>query len=166
MPWYEQIAWAPICISLSAVGGLIAFLIFRSRGKAAGVRVLGWALLPLAIWLTGLAGVLSKVIGAVVDWAAKLVFSPPMWAGVALFFVSFVMLGGAGWVRRRQRAAKIKAGEAAEGGQAPAVPSSGKPEAEKKKAQPKAVDKSKKGDDDPLAGFEDVDAILKKRGIS
>jgi hypothetical protein len=165
MPWYQQIAWAPICIGLSAFGGLIAFLVFRSRGKAAGVRVLGWALLPLAIWLTGLATLLSTVIGAVLRWAGDLVFAPRVWAGVALFFVSFVLLGGANWVRRRRRAAKIKAGEEAGAGEVKADKSAAKPE-QKTQPQPKAVEKSKKGGDDPLAGFEDIDAILKKRGIS
>jgi hypothetical protein len=169
MPLYQQIPWALICISLSALGGLITFLIFRSRGKAAGFRALGWALLPLAIWLTGIARLLYTVVSEAVRWVTSLVFSPQVWAGAVLFVLSFVLLGGAGWVRRRRRAAKIKAGEEAGGDSQPAVSAgsdakaAAKPE---KKTQPKAVEKGKKGDDDPLSGFEDVDAILKKRGIS
>lgn len=163
MPLYQQIPWALICISLSALGGLITFLVFRSRGKAAGFRALGWALLPLAIWLTGIARLLYTVVSEAVRWVTSLVFSPQVWAGAVLFILSFVLLGGAGWVRRRRRAAKIKAGEAAETEQAPATGE--KPAKVEQKAQPKAVEKGKKGDD-PLAGFEDIDAILKKRGIS
>lgn len=166
MPPYQQIPWAVIGIGLTGLGGLITFLVFWSRGKAAGFRALGWALLPLAIWLSNLSWLIYTVIVEAVRWVTSVVvLTPRVWAGIAVFFVSFVLLGGTRWLRRRRRAAKIKAGEAAEAGESPAASGTPKKAAEKK-PQPKAVEKSKKGDDDPLAGFEDIDAILKKRGIS
>lgn len=173
MPPYEQIPFGVICIGLTGLGALITFLVFRSRGKAAAARALGWSLLPLAILLTGLVKLVYTVIVEAVRWATNvLTFSTEVWAGIAIFFVSFVLLGGANWIRRRRRAAKIRAGEEATGGgevTASRTDKADKPAAapeQKPKSEPKAVEKSKKGGDDPLAGFEDIDAILKKRGIS
>jgi len=94
--------------------------------------------------------VFGSVTNAFVHFFTRLVFSPVVWLGVIVFVVAFVLIGAGGFVsQRRQPAAK---------------PSS---EPRRRRAeQPKAVSRASQNDpliDDELA---EIQAILKKRGIS
>ena len=152
-------AWLVACIALSALGVIAAFLTYRRRGWSSGIRVLGWGLLPIAIWLTGLSRLLWTVVLEGTRWVGGLVFSPRVWVGVVLFFVAFVMLGGVGFVRRRRRAKS--------GSDKGAQPSSGGSDTKKESGSrpAKGEVQKKSGQGDPLEGMEDIEAILKKRGI-
>ena len=92
--------------------------------------------------------VFGEVTDAFTHWFTRLVFSPTVWLGVIVFVVAFVLIGGANMVSRRVNP---------------------KPKTKAKKGpadQPKAVGPVTKSDpliDDEMA---EIQAILKKRGIS
>jgi hypothetical protein len=169
MRTYDAFMWLPVAGGLSAVLLVAAFFAFRKRGASAGLRLVGWAALPMAIWLTDLSRLIYTVVVEATRWVGGVFLSPKVWIGIGLFALWFFLLGGVGIVRRRRR--RAKGGEAAPATSkevATATPA-GQPAAAAKKAAPAAVEKGKpkaKGDDDPLAGFEDIDEILKRRGIS
>ncbi|WP_030452360.1 hypothetical protein [Herbidospora cretacea] len=155
---FEQIAWLPLCAGLTAVGVVLAFLAFRRRGAAAGLRATAWALLPLAAYLTNALKTLWNIVSSIVGFVTGLVLSPTVWAGVALaglsvvlFLVSGVMRGRTLRMGRRSRNER-KAPEPAQATQ-PGRPA----EATKPMARPV----ESKNDD-----FSDIEDILKKRGIS
>lgn len=159
---YDDAAWLLACGALTAVGVLIAVLTYRKRGWSAALRVGAWAVLPIAVWLTGLSRLVGTVAYETVRWAGNLLFSPRVWVGVALFGVAFVVLGGLGFVRRR----RARTGAATE--EAPdrpaAKPASPRPAVGQGNA--KEGKGAKGSESDPLEGFEEIDEILKKRGIT
>ncbi|MGH3489434.1 MAG: hypothetical protein ACRDP8_16210, partial [Actinopolymorphaceae bacterium] len=73
---YDNATWFPICAALSAVGVVAAFFAFRRRGVASGLRLLGWAVLPMAIYLTGMVRLLWTIGAAIGKWVSGFVFSP------------------------------------------------------------------------------------------
>lgn len=140
-------SWGALALALTTLGGIYTWWALRHKGFAAAVRAAGFTLLPLAAWMTGLLEVFGEVTDAFAHWFTRLVFSPLVWLGVIVFFVAFVLIGASNFVSRR-----------------------GKPEpkaAKKERAQtPKAVGPTTKSDpliDDEMA---EIQAILKKRGIS
>ncbi len=162
---YDAFVWLPVAGGLSALLLVAAFFAFRKRGASAGLRLVGWAALPMAIWLTDLSRLLYTVVVEATRWVGGLLMSPKVWIGVGLFAVWFFLLGGVGIVRRRRKA---KGG--GEASSKEVATTSGQPAAAKK-AAPAAIEKGQpkakaKNDDDPLSGFEDIDEILKRRGIS
>ena len=172
---YDDVTWFPICAGLSAVGLVAAFFAFRRRGVASGLRLLGWAVLPMAVYLTGMVRLLVTVGSAVAKWVGGFVFSPFVWAGLALFAVAAIALPVAARLRRRQvGAAGADAAGGTGAGERPAVGSgqnaapdaaaTGKKAPKGKPAQRQLDKKSK--EPDPLEGMEDIDEILKRRGIS
>jgi hypothetical protein len=195
---YDNATWFPICAGLTAVGVVAAFLAFRRRGMASGLRLLGWAALPMAIYLTGMVRLLWTIGAAIGKWISGFVFSPFVWAGVALFGFAAIALPVAGALRRRKAGREVPADDgprtAQLGGGAPvggvagtspdvtdkaatgqsggeqAAGTQDKKAADKKASRkpgnkPQAADKGEKSAD-PLEGMEDVEEILKRRGIS
>lgn len=156
MPTFDQMFWLPICAGLTGVGVVAAFLAFRRRGVASGLRLLGWAVLPMALWLSGLVRFLYTVVAEAVRWVGNFVFSWTIWTGVALFGVAFVLFGTAAFMRRRQ-GRTTGSGDKPEKAEKPA-------KSAKSKAEPKQVGKGKPADN-PLEDMEDIDDILKRRGI-
>ncbi|MET9021372.1 hypothetical protein ABZV93_15420 [Actinopolymorpha sp. NPDC004070] len=190
---YDDATWFPVCAGLSALGVVAAFFAFRRRGAAAGIRLFGWAVLPMAIYLTGMVRLLWTVGAALVKWVSGFVFSPYVWTGLALFGVAAICLPVAAAMRRRQasRAGEVETGRTAAGtraagsgtggsraGGSKAIDAGaggaagGRTNTGKASVTPKPVEQSrgrskgKDDDEDPLAGFEDIDEILKRRGIS
>ncbi|MFF7332267.1 hypothetical protein [Streptomyces sp. NPDC008150] len=145
-----------VCCAVSAAGlGIAAVTAFRKRFLAAA-RITAYALVPVALVMTGVVG-----------WASDKAFSPVAWAGL-------VLLGGAwglfaltraverrgGTTRKERRAARDAEHEpvAAPGASAPALGST----AARPAARPApAARKGAGGGDD----FSDIEAILKKHGI-
>lgn len=138
-------SWGALALSLSVLGGIYTWWALRHRGVTAAVRAFGLTLLPLAAWMTGLLSVFGDVVTTFTNWFAHLVFSPVVWLGMIVFVVAFVLIGGANAVSRRVDP---------------------KPAKGRRGATPKAVQATTPADpliDDDLA---EIQAILKKRGIS
>lgn len=139
-------SWGALALALTALGGIYTWWALRHRGFAAAVRAAGFTLLPMAAWMTGLLEVFGEVTDTFAHWFTRLVFSPLVWLGVIVFVVAFVLIGASNFVTRRQDPA---------------------PEARKRgRDKPKAVGPTTKADpliDDEMA---EIQAILKKRGIS
>ncbi len=145
----DNVSWGALALSLSVVGGIYTWWALRHRGVVAAVRGAGLTLLPLAAWMTGLLQVFGDITDTLSNWLAHLVFSPKTWLGMIIGFVAIVLIGGANAIARR-----------------------GKPDKPEKPAKtptskaPKAVGPTKTPDsliDDEMA---EIQAILRKRGIS
>ncbi|SDK98889.1 cellulose synthase [Nonomuraea jiangxiensis] len=170
METFNTIAWLPLCGGATAVGLVLSFLAFRRRGAAAGMRVMAWALLPLAAYLTKALQTLWTIGSSIVTFVTSLVFNPLVWAGVAvaglsvvLFVVSGVMRGRTLSVGRRKTGDKTGDKAAKAPAERPAVqPSANNPAAPTKPQPSAAARKPAKSDDD----FSDIEELLKRRGIS
>ncbi|WP_066368335.1 cellulose synthase [Herbidospora mongoliensis] len=157
---FNDIAWLPLCAALTAVGVAFAFLAFRRRGAAAGLRATAWALLPLAAYLTNALQTIWNIVSAVVGFVTGLVLSPSVWAGVALAGLSVILFLVSGVLRGRT----LRVGRKARTGKkepAPATPAAKPADVTKPMARPAAQPVEAKSDD-----FSDIEDILKKRGIS
>lgn len=142
--------WQALGITLSILGLVVSFLVWRRRGAAAGLRGVAWSLLPAAAGLTGTLKLLWQIGDSVASWAVRLVFSPVVWAGIVLAGVSVVLFGVSAAMRSRGvGSAKPARGRAAGSAELPAKRSSAA-------AGPAARD------DD----LDDIEAILRKHGIS
>lgn len=164
MPAFEQVAWFPLCAGLTGVGLVATWFAWRRRGVAAGLRGVGWSLLPLAAYLVGVIGVLWDVGTAIAGWALRLVVSPAVWIGVALVGVSVVAFVASGVLRRRGVAGRADRRRE----EARSLATSTSPTREVGTGSGSTGDGSSppsgaaSGDDD----FSDVEEILRRRGIS
>src|SRR6516165_10837544 len=73
----------------------------RRRGLGSGLRWAAWSLLPLAAYLTGSIEMFWKMGVAIGDFAKAFVFSPKVWAGIALAGLAVVLFVVSGPMRRR-----------------------------------------------------------------
>ena len=155
-----------ICLALTAVGLIAAWSRWRRKGPRSGVRMLAWAVLPMAFYLTGLADLVERISSAFTKFGASFVFSPKTWLGVIIAGVAVLLLvvsGGLPKVPRRKAKAVKQDGsapEAARGG-------AGKDRASDPQALTTGTGRTRKQaaaePDDDMA---DVEAILRRRGIS
>ncbi|MGW3350608.1 cellulose synthase [Nonomuraea rubra] len=166
---FEAIAWLPLCGGVTIAGLALAFLAFRRRGAAAGLRVTAWALLPVAAYLTGALQALWRIGTTVVGFVTGLVFNPSVWAGVAVAGLSVVLFVVSGVMRGRRLSLSRKkksddGGAPAQGGPAKQAPAAAKPQQAAGRPQQPAVSQkpASKGEDD----FSDIEELLKRRGIS
>jgi hypothetical protein len=153
MSGFDNATWQALGLVLTLLGlGASAFVWMR-RGPVSGLRAVAWSLLPLAAGLTGTLRLAWDIIDSIGTWGARLVFSPVVWLGIVVAGVSLVLFVVTGVVRRRQgpRATKAVAGDGRK-----AVTSGKTPKAAK--GQPQATP--------GLEGMEDIEAILRKHGIS
>ena len=146
---YDFVTWGAFACMLSALGGALSWRAWRRRGPAAGLRGLGWSLLPLAAWLTGTLHLAANLAGDVATWTLDLVFSPVVWLGVVLAGVAVVLLGTSGVMRARGL-----------GGRSSSRPTKQLPE--RKKGQQARTGDGGTG----LEDIDDIEAILRKHGIS
>jgi hypothetical protein len=118
------------------------------------MRGLALTLLPAAAWLTGTLRMFTRIADAVTDWAVHLAFSPKVWLGVILAGLSVALFLLSGFLRDRgvgdgnRRSADRSAAD--------------KPTA-------RALPRAQQQRPAPLSddGLDDeIDAILKRRGIS
>jgi hypothetical protein len=153
-----------ICAALTVAGLIAAWGRWRRKSPRAGVRMLAWAVLPMAFYLTGLADLAERIGSAFVKFGAAFAFSPKTWAGVILAGLALLLLVVSGGLpkvpgRRGSKGSKAvkddgAAPEAARGKSAgPQALTTGTGRTRKKAAE----------DDDDMS---DVEAILRRRGIS
>ena len=175
MSTYEQIVGLPLCAGLTALGLFLSYLVLRRRGLGSGLRLAAWSLLPLAAYLTGSVPMFWKIGVAIGDFAKGFVFSPKVWAGVALAGLTVVLLMVARPLRKRGVTGgqdKQPAGSAqgatrtlpaAAGRQLATRPDPAAPATVPAKAPVKAR-RGKNADDDDDLG--DVEDILRRHGIT
>jgi hypothetical protein len=152
----DATTWAALALVLTLIGAAFAWVSWRRRGPAAGLRGLAWALLPIAAWLTGTLKLAANILDEVVGWATRLAFSPVVWLGlvvaavaVALWVLSGVMLARGIGVRDAGRAK-------------PSTRTKQVPAAEPPGRKAAATSRAREDDLDDMA---DIEAILKKHGI-
>jgi hypothetical protein len=142
----DDVSWGALALSLTVLGGIYTWWALRRRGVTAAVRAAGITLLPIAAWMTGLLEVFGDVADTFTNWFTRLVFSPTVWLGVIIFVVAIVLITGANVVSRRVDPKPAKSPRKAD--------------------QPKGISATTAPDpliDDEMA---EIQAILKKRGIS
>jgi hypothetical protein len=152
----DSTTWAALALILTIVGAALSWLAWRRRGLAAGVRGLAWTLLPLAAWLTGTLKLAANILEDVINWAARLVFSPSVWLGVVVAGAAAVLWFVSGLMRARGIGVRDGAGE---------VPSKQtKAVAAGNQSAPQKA-RSKKAGQDDIEDIDEIEAILKRHGI-
>ena len=176
MSTYDQIAWLPLCAGLTGLGLVLSYFVLRRRGPGPALRWAAVSLLPLAAYLTGSIEMFWKMGVAVGDFAKGFVFSPRVWAGIALAGLAVVLFMVSGTMRRKvkqgqdKRATGSSSGAArtlpaAAGGQLATRPGPALAGGATVPAQPPAkAPKGKKADDDDDLG--DIEDILRRHGIT
>lgn len=147
----DTVTWQALTVILTLAGLLGTVVFWRVRGPVAGLRMLAVALLPAAAYLTGTLRLVWEVGDAVVSWALRFTFSPAVWLGLGLALVSVVLFVVTGRLRRRRRPAAEPEGSKP----LPGAPS-------RPPAKPTRTTAAAEPDDD----MADIEAILKKHGIS
>jgi heme exporter protein D len=145
----DNATWQALGVTLTTVGLLLSIVLWRRRGPAAGLRGVAWSLLPAAAGLTGTLRLLGEIVDSVGSWAVRLVFSPVVWLGIALAGVSVVLFGVSSLMRNRGVGATRRS-------------KAQRPQLDRTRSTGPAVPPS---DGDP-DGMDDIEAILRKHGIS
>lgn len=145
----DDVTWAVLTLSLTAVGGIYTWFAYQRRGLAAGLKGAGITLLPLAAYLTKTLQMFTRMVDAAADWATGLVFSPAVWLGVILAGLGVLLFGAGRMLDSRRKGDEVK-------------PRRGK-QKDPEELPPGRPARGEPAIDDDLA---DIEAILKKRGIS
>jgi hypothetical protein len=151
---YDGATWGAFACVLSALAGVLTYVSWQRRGPRALVRGAAWTILPIAAWLTGTLRLVTEVLGDVGDWATRLVFSPTVWLGICLAGVSAVLFGVSSALGRRGNAPEPD--RARRGGRGV-----GRGVGRRARRQLPAAGGADAGD-----GMDEIDAILRKHGIS
>ena len=142
----DDVTWYAMGTMLTGGGLVWSYLRYQKYGLAAGVRTAAWALIPLALALTGTLKLAGEILQEIGSWATHLVFSPVVWLGIVLAGVSVVLFGASAVLGRRQGGGKAKGTPSSAGASLPA-------QSGRTPASPI---------DEDLA---DIEAILRKHGI-
>lgn len=148
----DDVTWAALTATLTVLGTVWTVHAFRHRGAASALRALGLTLLAPAAYLTGTFEMFSEIGSAISRWAVHLVFSPLVWLGVVLAGISAVCLGVSGALRERGR-----------GAAAVEAPKGKKQNKDRGLPAPQGSGRGEPAIDDDMA---EIEAILKKRGIT
>jgi hypothetical protein len=145
----DEAAWGALTLSLTLLGGIYTWFAFRSRGFVAGLRGVGFTIIPVALLLTDTLEMATKIGSAVGDWVGNFAFSPASWLGIILALVSVTCFVAAGFLAERGVGAS---------------PSEAKPSR-------KALGKGKGTKKEPVLADVDpemaeIEALLRKRGIT
>jgi hypothetical protein len=167
----DATTWQALGLVLTLVGLLVSVVVWRRAGTGHGLRAVAWSLVPLAAGLTGLLRLGWEVLDSLLRWATRLVFSPVVWLGVALAALAIALhVAGSVLVRRADRAAdKGRSVESAPRGELQSPPRrSAEASAEDSTATPsrKQSRKQRRQDEQVVEDQDDIEAILRKHGIS
>jgi hypothetical protein len=135
---YSQFEWLPLCGGLTLLGLIISWVVWRRRGPAAGLRWAAVSLLPLAAYLTHAVRMLWQIGSAIGSFATSFIFSPQVWAGVALTGLAIVLFVVSGTLRGRTRKSGTESADGPAG--LPAGAPAGKALKPAKKTKAPAVD--------------------------
>ncbi|MFB6563360.1 MULTISPECIES: hypothetical protein [unclassified Streptomyces] len=148
-----------ICSAVSVAGlGIAAVTAYRKRFLAAA-RITAYALVPVALVMTGF-----------VEWVSGMVFNPTVWAGFGLLGVSWLLFMTTRAIERRGLAASGEPGESGAPGK-PKKKVKGSPAAGAvaPAASAPSLGSARAGSPPrsaaPADDFSDIEAILKKHGI-
>lgn len=156
------------CIVLSLVGLLLTLMFFVRQRRGRAFQAMALLFAPVGLYLTGAARLLADGLVALWHWARGLTPDLIVWIGVALVALAIVCwIVGSPWAAHsRTRRAIDKAT-----GQSPAAGSS-RPDGDRSGAAsstkaPTTGKRSAPRKADPAADedLDDIEAILKKRGI-
>ena len=133
---YNDVVWLPNALILTAVLAAVAVWRWRRKGPLIGMRWVGVAMLPLALYAIGLFRLIWTVGLASSRFVTGFVFRPSVWLGLFLALIAVVLI---------------------------VLPSkvAGK-DAVTDRESPKALSKKRSTSDDDMTDIED---ILKKHGI-
>jgi hypothetical protein len=157
----DSTTWAALALVLTVLGAAYTWIAFRRRGLAAGLRGLAWTLIPVAAWLTGTLKLAANILNDVIDWGARLVFSPTVWLGIIVAGVAAGLWVISGLLRARGIGVRDKGkakGREVGAGSAKEVPAAGAA-GQSKRPQKKSTK------DDDIEDMDDIEAILKRHGI-
>lgn len=148
----DTLVFGAIAAALSAAGLFLTVRRGRARGRSRRwwLRGIGLSLLPFGLWASGLARLGYRLADASVDFLTGLTFNPLVWTGFATIALAVVLLI-ASW--RAGRTARTDAGTSTAA--RPAVPGA-----------PKQVGRGTPPLDDGIEGLDEVEQILRRRGIS
>jgi hypothetical protein len=147
----------PLCVGLTLLGIIATGIAWRRGNKGRVVQGVALALVPIALYFSGLLRLLWNAIVAFGTWASTLVFSPAIWFGMALLGLCVVLWVVGGFVARRSapRTNETKETKAASGrSTTAAVPAKGQSGRAPARKEPEV--------DPELA---EIEALLKSRGI-
>ncbi len=142
---YNDIAWLPLCLTLSILGGVGAFLAFRHGRRMAAARWLAAALLPMGLYLIGAVRLVWDIGYELTRFVTRFAFSPTVWLGVILLASSAGLFATTAVLARR-----LGPGPRGKGG--PPAVTAGRGGAKRSAA-------ASGGD------FDDIEEILRRRGI-
>ncbi|OYN99689.1 hypothetical protein CGZ96_06180 [Enemella evansiae] len=116
-------ALLPLCIAIGVLGLILAVLLWVRDRRGRAVQALGFAALPVGLYLTGLLRMIWDAVVAVIRWAGSVVFNTTIWTGFGLIALAVVLwiVGGMIASRNRTRRAVEKARGAEQPGGRPAV---------------------------------------------
>jgi hypothetical protein len=145
----DEAAWGALTLSLTVLGGIYTWFAFRSRGFVAGLRGVGFTIIPVALLLTDSLEMATKIGSAVGDWVGNFAWSPASWLGIILAVVSVTCFFAAGFLAERGVGAATS----------------------EKKPAPKELSKGKGTKKEPVLSDVDpemaeIEALLRKRGIA
>jgi hypothetical protein len=153
---------AIVCVALSGAGLALALLTAWRHRFLAATRLLALALLPIGLYLAGLATLGARIGGAVGSWGAGLVFNPAVWLGFMVLALAAVLYLAARFVGQQGKR-KAAAGREKSDRSGAAAPSAAA--LDKSASTGGRSGKSGRTAGDDLSDFADVKEILRKRGI-
>jgi hypothetical protein len=139
VPGQTSLWWLPWVVVLSAFAGWMALAAWRRGERVRAAGRFGWAIAPWAAWLLGLFTLGWRVGDAFGDWGQRFVLNPAAWLGLIAGGVALVLV----WAGVR-----FGGGEDEEPSEPP-------------RKRRRAVESGSSGGE-----FDDIEAILKKRGIT
>lgn len=144
----------PLCVGLTLLGVIAAGFAWRRGNKGRVIQAIALALAPIALYFSGLLGLLWNGIVAAGSWASEIIFSPAVWFGLALLGLCLVLWVVGGVLARRVAAKKSRsAPSSTSAGSLPATTTTSRKGGGKQPAPPI---------DEEMA---EIEALLKSRGI-